>query len=67
MVGNTISFQAGNTSGCTMVRIIQDILEEMPETFNITLEGPASVYAKGSITTAVITIIDDEGRDYKHI
>ena len=65
MVGNTISFQRGNISGCTMISIIQDALEEMPETFNITLQGPASVFAIGSITTAVITIIDDEGKDYK--
>ena len=59
----TISFQVNATSGCTIATIIQDTLEENPETFNVTLGVPNNIYKEGSITAAVITIIDDDGEE----
>ncbi|HEV2915784.1 MAG TPA: Ig-like domain repeat protein [Pyrinomonadaceae bacterium] len=59
MAVGTLRFAAGESTRTIFVPVVDDVYVEGPETFHITLINPAGG-SQGSISTATITIIDDD-------
>jgi hypothetical protein len=56
----TLKFAAGETAKTVLIQIIDDAYAEGPETFNVSLSNPLSPAVLGSVTTATVTINDND-------
>ena len=56
----TVTFAAGATSASFVVPIIDDALYEGNETFTVALSNPSAIASLGAISTATVTIQDNE-------
>ena len=63
-LSTTLMFAACETRRCVNVTIVDDIIVEPCEMFDVTLERIASVYSRISLSsmTTMIEIINDDGK-----
>jgi hypothetical protein len=60
-MSGTLHFADGQTSQTITIPIIDDMLAEGDETFNVFLTNPSGGAKLGSIGTATVTIVDNDG------
>ena len=54
----TLNFAVGETTKTITIPILPDQIDELPETFTVTLSAPTGGATLGAITTATVTITD---------
>ncbi len=57
---STLNFAAGETSKSFTVSIIDDVIDEVNETFSVSLSSPTGGATLGTVTVSTVTIIDND-------
>ncbi|MCM2280926.1 MAG: hypothetical protein NDI61_03670, partial [Bdellovibrionaceae bacterium] len=60
LAAGTVTIAAGNTTGTLTVPISRDALDEVDESFTVTLSGGTNYVVGGSDLSAIVTITDDD-------
>ena len=58
--GATTTISAGSTSTTVTVDVLDDMIDELDETFTIALSDPINATTTGGSPTATVTIVDDD-------
>jgi hypothetical protein len=63
-ISGQVTFADGQTIGRSLIPIYDDLLQDRPRSFLVTLTAPSGGAALGAQATSLVTIIDDDPADF---